>query len=206
MLLFAETENRMAANHPDTPRPERLPRIAPEHMTEAQKELTAEIAAGPRGELRGPFIALMRSPELASPIQKVGEYLRYRCPLERRVAEMATLIAARHWSQQYEWNAHHEHAMKAGLNPAIAQAIAEGRRPAGMADDEEIVYDLLTEALHNKSVCDATYARAVAKFGEQGLVDLLAIAGYYGMLAMILNVARTALPGGKPPPLACFPN
>lgn len=196
----------MAADHPNTPRPERLPRIAPEDMTEAQRKLAAEIAAGPRGELRGPFIALMRSPELASPIQKVGEYLRYRCPLERRVAEMATLIAARHYTQQYEWNSHHEHAMKAGLSPAIAQAIAEGRRPTGMAGDEEIVYELLTEALHNKSVCDATYAQAVAKFGEQGLVDLLAIAGYYGMLAIILNVARTALPAGKPLPLAFFPN
>lgn len=196
----------MAAEQFTTPRPERLPPIAPENMTEAQKQVAAEIAAGPRGEVRGPFIALLRSPGLASPVQKVGEYLRYRSPLERRVAEMATLIAARHYSQQYEWNAHHPHAMKAGLDPAIAQAIAEGRRPAGMADDEEIVYDLLTEALYNKSVCDATYARAVARFNEQGLVDLLAIAGYYGMLALILNVARTALPGGKPPPLAFFPN
>lgn len=196
----------MAADRPNPPRRERLPRIAPENMTEEQKQVAAEIAAGPRGELRGPFIALLRSPGLASPVQKVGEYLRYRSPLDRRIAEMATLIAARHHSQQYEWNAHHAHAMKAGLDPAIAQAIAEGRRPAGMAGDEEIVYDLLTEALHNKSVCDATYARAVEKFGEHGLVDVLAIAGYYGMLAIILNVARTALPGGKPPPLPFFPN
>lgn len=188
------------------PRPERLPRIAPEKMTPAQRNLTAEIAAGPRGELRGPFIALMRSPELASGVQKVGEYLRYRCPLERRLAEMATLIAARHWTQQYEWNAHYEHAMKAGLNPAVANAIAEGRRPPGMAEDEDIVYEFVNETLHNKSVSDATYARTLAKFGEQCLVDLLAIAGYYAMLAMILNVARTALPGGKPPPLPSFPN
>ncbi len=187
-------------------RPERLPRIAPEKMTEAQKNITAEIAAGPRGELRGPFIALLRSPELASAVQKVGEYLRYRCPVERRLAEMATLIAARYWTQQYEWNAHYEHAMKAGLDPAIAGAIAEGRRPSGMSEDEEIVYEFVTEALHNKSVSDATYARTAAKFGEQRLVDLLAIAGYYAMLAMILNVARTALPGGKPPPLPFFPN
>ncbi len=188
------------------PRPERLPRIAPEKMTEAQKNITAEIAAGPRGELRGPFVALLRSPELASAVQKVGEYLRYRCPVERRLAEMATLISARYWTQQYEWNAHYEHAMKAGLNPAIAGAIAEGRRPSGMSEDEEIVYEFITEALHNKSVCDATYARTAVKFGEQRLVDLLAIAGYYAMLAMILNVARTALPGGKPPPLPFFPN
>ncbi|MGH8618957.1 MAG: carboxymuconolactone decarboxylase family protein [Burkholderiales bacterium] len=184
---------------------ERLGKIAPEQYTEAQKKVAAAINAGPRGEVRGPFGVLMRSPGLANPIQQVGEYLRYQCPLDRRVAELATLIAARHWTQQYEWQAHYTHAMTAGLKSAIADAIAEGRRPTGMAEDEEIVYDLLNEGLHNKSVCDATYARAAAKFGEQGTIDLLAIAGYYAMLALILNVARTALPGGKPPALKPFP-
>lgn len=185
--------------------PERLPRIPPEKMTEAQKKAAAELAAGPRGELRGPFIALLRSPGLMSAVQKVGEYLRFNCPLERRVTEFATLIAARHWTQQYEWQAHYEHAMKAGLKPALADAIGEGRRPAGMAEDEEIVYDLLTESLHNRSVSDATYARAVAKFGETGVVDLVGLAGYYLMLAMIMNMARTALPAGKSPQLMPFP-
>jgi 4-carboxymuconolactone decarboxylase len=185
---------------------ERLPRIPPEKMTEAQKKVTAEIAAGPRGELRGPFIALLRSPDLASQVQKVGEYLRFRSPLERRVAEMATLIAARHWTQQYEWNSHYKHAMNAGLKPAVADAIAEGRRPADMAQDEEIVHDMLMESLHNLSVCDTTFARAIGQFGEQGVVDLLAIAGYYAMLAMILNVARIALPADMQLPLAPFPH
>lgn len=184
---------------------ERLPRIAPENMTEAQKKVAAEISAGPRGELRGPFIALLRSPDLASQVQKVGEYLRFRSPLERRIAEMATLIAARHWTQQYEWNSHYKHAMNAGLNPAVADAIAEGRRPSDMAQDESTVHDMLMESLHNKSVCDATYSRAIGEFGEQGVVDILAIAGYYAMLALILNVARTALPGDRPLPLPPFP-
>lgn len=188
------------------PRTERLPRIPPERMTEEQKAVAAAITAGPRGEVRGPFIALMRSPGLAGPLQQVGEYLRWRCPLDRRIAEMATLIAARHWTQQYEWNAHYTHAMNAGLAPAIAEAIAEGRRPQGMAGDEEILHDLLTEALHNRGVCDATYARALAQFGEQGIVELLAIAGYYSMLAMILNVARTPLPAGREPQLPPFPS
>jgi 4-carboxymuconolactone decarboxylase len=185
--------------------PERMPRIPPEKMTEAQKKAAAELAAGPRGELRGPFIALLRSPGLLAPVQKVGEYLRFNCPLDRRVTELATLIAARFWTQQYEWQTHREHAMKAGLDPAIADAIAEGRRPTGMKQDEEIVYELLTETLHNKSVSDATYARAVAKFGEAGVVDLAGLAGYYLMLAMIMNMARTALPAGKSPQLAHFP-
>jgi 4-carboxymuconolactone decarboxylase len=185
--------------------PPRFPRIAPEDYTEEQKKTAAAITSGPRGEVRGPFITLMRSPELANIVQQVGEYLRYRCPLNRRLAEMATLMAARSWTQQYEWQSHHIHAMKAGLSPAIADAIAEGRRPTGMAKDEETLYDLLTEALQNKCVCDATYARALAEFGEQGVVELLAVAGYYSMLALILNVARPAFPPGREAMLPWFP-
>ncbi|MDP1537089.1 MAG: carboxymuconolactone decarboxylase family protein [Burkholderiales bacterium] len=186
--------------------PERLSRIPQEQWNEEQKKVAAAIVAGPRGEVRGPFIALLRSPGLAGPIQQVGEYLRFRSPLDRRIAEMATLMAARHWTQQYEWQSHHTHAMKAGLSPAIAQAIAEGRRPAGMAGDEEALYDLLTEALHNKSVSDMTYGRALGVFGEQGVIELLAVAGYYAMLALILNVARKELPVGKEPMLPWFPH
>jgi len=184
----------------------RMSKIAPESMTEAQKKAAAELAAGPRGEVRGPFNVLLRSPELMSPLQKVGEYLRFRCELDRRIAEMATLIAARSWTQVYEWSAHHPLALKAGLKPEIAQAIADGRRPAGMAQDEEIVYDLLTEALQNKSVSDVTYERAVKQFGEKNLVDLLAIAGYYALLAMMLNVSRTPLREGEQPGMPHFPN
>ena len=185
--------------------PERLSRIPQEQWNEEQKKVAAAIVAGPRGEVRGPFIALLRSPGLAGPIQQVGEYLRFRSPLDRRIAEMATLMAARHWTQQYEWQSHHTHAMKAGLSPAIAAAIAEGRRPAGMAKDEEALYDLLTEALHNKSVSDMTYDRALDVFGEQGVIELLAVAGYYAMLALILNVARKELPAGQEPMLPWFP-
>ena len=186
--------------------PERLPGIPPEQWTDAQKKVAAAITAGPRGEVRGPFLALLRSPDLAHTVQQVGEYLRFQCPLDRRIAEMATLMAARHWTQQYEWQSHYKHAMKAGLDPAIAQAIAEGRRPAGMAADEEALHDLLSEVLHNKSVSDTTYARAVKIFGEQGVIELIAVAGYYAMLAMILNVARKALPAGQEPMLPWFPH
>jgi 4-carboxymuconolactone decarboxylase len=190
----------------EQPKRERMARIAPENMTEAQRKAAAELAAGPRGEVRGPFNVLLRSPELMSPLQKVGEYLRFRCQLDRRIAEMATLIAARHWTQLYEWNAHHPLALKAGLKAEIAEAIAQGRRPTDMAQDEEVVYDLLTEALQNKSVSDATYERGLKQFGEQNLVDLLAIAGYYALLAMLLNVARTPLPEGRQPGMPHFPN
>jgi 4-carboxymuconolactone decarboxylase len=187
-------------------RTERMPRLKPENMTEAQRAAAAELASGPRGEVRGPFNVLLRSPGVMSPLQKVGEYLRFGCDLDRRIAEMATLIAARHWTQLYEWSAHHPLALKAGLKPDIAQAIAEGRRPRGMAEDEEAVYDLLTESFQNKSVSDATYERALQQFGEQKLVELLAIGGYYALLAMMLNVARVPLPEGREPGMAHFPD
>lgn len=190
----------------DQTAPERLPAIPPEQWTDEQKKVAAVIASGPRGEVRGPFLALLRSPGLAHTVQQVGEYLRFKSPLDRRIAEMATLMAARHWTQQYEWQSHYKHAMKAGLSPDIAAAIADGRRPTGMAKDEEVLYDMLTEALHNKSVCDATYARAVDVLGEQSVIELIAVAGYYAMLAMILNIGRKALPAGQKPMLPWFPH
>lgn len=185
--------------------PERMPPIAADKLTEAQKKAVADIAAGPRGELPRPFVAFLRSPGLMEPVQKMGEYLRYGCTLDRRIMEFATLIAARAWTQQYEWQAHHGLALKAGLKPEIAQAVAEGRRPPGMGADEEAAYDLLTEVLRNQSVSDATYARAAALFGEAGVVDLVGLAGYYVLLAMVMNTARTALPAGTEPPLRPFP-
>lgn len=182
--------------------PDRMPPIPQDRMTDAQKQAIAELVAGPRGSLRGPFNALLRSPELMRRVQKVGEYLRFQGVLDMRINEMAALLGARAMTQQYEWNAHVPHALRAGLKPAVIEAIAEGRRPTGMAEDEEICYDFVTELLANKGVCDATYARAVKKFGEQGVIDIIAVVGYYTLLAMIMNVARTAIPDGKPLPLA----
>ena len=185
--------------------PERMPAIPADKMTAAQKQAAAALAAGPRGDVKGPFVALLRSPEFMDRVQRVGEYVRFRCPLDKRINEMAAAMTARHWTQQFEWWAHRRQAVEAGLKPAIAEAIAEGRRPAGMAEDEEIVHDFLTELLANKSVCDSTYERALRKFGEHGVIDLIGVSGYYGLLAMVMNVARTAVPEGHPLPLAPMP-
>lgn len=185
--------------------PERMPPIPAEKMTEAQKKAAADLAAGRRGSVRGPFHAFLRSPNLMDRVQKLGEYIRYDCPIELRVRELAALMAARHWTQQYEWHSHVPHALKAGLKSTIIEAIAEGRRPAGMAGDEEIVHDLVTELLVNKGVSDPTYARALKQFGEGGVVELISVVGYYAMLAMVMNVARTAIPDGRPLPLAPLP-
>ena len=185
--------------------PERMPEIPEEKMTEAQKVAAAELKAGPRGEVKGPFVAFLRSPELARRVQKVGEYIRFVCPLDKRLGEFAAIIGARACSQQFEWWAHYRQALEAGLKREIADAVAEGRRPAGMAEDEELVYDTLTELINTKGLSDTTYGRAVAKFGEQGLVDLISIVGYYTMLAMVMNVARTSVGDGKPLPLPALP-
>jgi len=185
--------------------PERMPAIPADKMTAAQKQAAAALAAGPRGDVKGPFVSLLRSPDFMDRVQRVGEYIRFRCPLDKRINEMAAAITARHWTQQFEWWAHARQALEAGLKPAIAEAIAEGRRPAGMAEDEEIVYDFLTELLVNKGVCDTTYERALRKFGDQGVIDIIGISGYYGLLAMVMNVTRTAVPEGNPLPLAALP-
>jgi 4-carboxymuconolactone decarboxylase len=185
--------------------PERMPVIPADKMTAEQKKAAAAIAAGPRGDVKGPFVSLLRSPELMDRVQRVGEYIRFRCPLDKRINELAAAITARHWTQQFEWWAHSRQALEAGLKPAIAEAIAEGRRPAGMAEDEEIVYDFLTELLVNKGVCDVTYERALRKFGEAGLIDVIAVSGYYGLLAMVMNTTRTAVPEGNPLPLVPLP-
>ncbi|GAA0589055.1 carboxymuconolactone decarboxylase family protein [Craurococcus roseus] len=182
--------------------PERLPPLAPERMTPRQREVAEAIAGGPRGGLRGPFQAWLRSPEVADRFQRVGEYVRFNSSIPAALNELAILVTAREWTAQFEWHAHHALAMKAGLPPAIAEAIARGERPGNMDADQRVVYEFATELHRERSVSDATYAAVVERFGERGLVDLVAACGYYVAVAMTLNVARVPLPDGLPPPLA----
>ena len=182
-----------------------MPPIPADKMTEAQKKAAAELAAGPRGGFRGPFVPLVRSPELMNRVQKVGEYLRYNNSLPQKLVEMTVLMTARRWTQQFEWNAHYPLALKAGLKKEVAEAIAEGRHPAGMAEDEETAYNFTTELNQNGSVSDPTYARAVSAFKEQGVIDLIAVNGYYSLLGMVMGVARTPLAPGDVPMLKPFP-
>lgn len=185
--------------------PERMTAIPLEKMTDAQKQVAADVAASPRGSVRGPFKAMMRSPKLMDRMQKLGAYIRFECDLDKRVAVMAGLMVARHWTNQYIWNGHVRQALERGVDQAVIDAIAEGRRPTAMSDVEEITYDFLTELLANKGVSDKTYERAVAKLGEAGVVELLGVTGYFSTNAMILNVSRTPLREGKPTALASMP-
>ncbi len=175
---------------------DRLPPLAEEQMTAEQRAAAAEISSGPRGAVIGPFAPLLRSPELMTRLQKVGEYLRFESPLDRRLFEMTILYVARWWDQQFEWTFHHPLALEAGLDPAIADAIAEDRRPEGMDAAAEAVWELLDELFRTRAVSDDVYARAVAELGEAGVVEVVATAGYYTTLAVVMQTARTSAPGG----------
>jgi 4-carboxymuconolactone decarboxylase len=172
---------------------DRMPPIPPEKLTDAQKKAVEEF--------RGARNAAVSGPEVMNRARAMGDYLRYKSVLPPRLSEFAILIASREWTQNYEWDAHYTLAMQAGLHADIAAALAEGKRPARMAEDEEILYNLCTELHRTKGVSDATYQRAVAKFGEQGVIDAIGIQGYYTLLAMVMNAARTPLPEGHTPVL-----
>jgi len=184
---------------------DRMPLIPPDRLTEAQKKAAEAFAEGRGYEVRGPFVPLMRSPEVMLGAKAMGDYLRFKSVLPPRLNEMVILLTAREWTQQYEWNAHYPLALKAGLRREIADAIAQGTRPVGMGEDEEIAYELVTEVLRLRRVSDPTYARAVAKFGEQGVIDMLGVVGYYNLLAIVMNTTRTALPAGVAEPLKRYP-
>ena len=196
LLLFSFTTHASAQN--------RMLPIPTDRMTAAQKKAAAEFEAA-RGALSGPWAVILRSPEMINRARSLSDYLRFNSSLPPRLSEFIILITAREWTQQYEWNAHHPLAMKGGLNPEIAKAVADGRRPEKMADDEAALYDFCIELNRHRSVSDATYARALAKFGEQGVVDAIGLSGWYTLVAMVLNTARTPLPADAAPALAPFP-
>jgi 4-carboxymuconolactone decarboxylase len=177
-------------------RPDRLPLPPDEELSAEQRAAVAEISSGPRGGVIGPFAPLLRSPELMSRLQKVGEQLRWSGTLDRRLFEMAVLFVSRRWDQQFEWGHHHPLALEAGLDPAIAEAIAHDRRPEGMDPAAEAVWDVLDQLHRTRVVSDDTYARALAALGDAGVVDLVVTAGYYTTLAMVMNVAQTPVPEG----------
>jgi 4-carboxymuconolactone decarboxylase len=205
---------------------DRMPKIPPDKLTEAQKKAAddfrgeqqarSEACRDPKMDqakctpayfdVHGPMVPLLRSPEVMIAANAMDNYLEFKTVLPPELREFVILIAAREWTQQYVWNSHYTSAIKNGLNPEIVKAVAEGRRPAGMSDNEEAVYDFCDELHRNHSVSDLTYARALAKFGEQGIIDIVSADGYYSFLSMVMNVARTPLPkSASAPALAALP-
>ena len=178
-----------------------MPPIPVAEMTPEQRAVAQEMAAGPRGSVIGPFIPALRSPEFTRRLQKVGEYLRYEPALPPRLREMAILLVARDWTQNFEWDVHAPIAEAEGLPRGIIDAIAAGRRPTPMPHEEALLYGFYMELQQTRAMTDTTYTEAVAAFGEQGVIDLVGIIGYYMTLAMIMNVARTPLAPGRTPAL-----
>jgi 4-carboxymuconolactone decarboxylase len=179
-----------------TLRGDRFKPLAYDEMTPAQKTMLENLIAGPRSGANGPFNVLLRSPEMGDIAQKFGASMRFNSSIPSRLNEMAIIIVARYWTSQYEWYAHHRAALQAGLNPAVADAIAAGKRPAAMQKDEEVVYTFCTELLNTKQVSDATFAATKALVGERGIVDLIGVMSWYQMVSALLNTDRYPLPEG----------
>ena len=185
--------------------------LDPAEMSDAQRTLVAAIQSGPRGKVAGsaansqtgtvggPFNVFLRSPELGDYLQKAGSYVRFGCVLGNKLTELAILVTARYWSAQYEWYAHHRLALQAGLDPLIAEAIANGREPAGMDEQETAVYRFSRELHHDKQVSDESFQAIVRMFGEQGVMDLIGVNGYYTVVSMVLNTDCTPIPEGVAP-------
>jgi 4-carboxymuconolactone decarboxylase len=185
---------------------ERMPAIPRDQMDDAQRAAADELVAGPRRGVKGPFIPLLRSPQLMARLQKVGEYLRFESALSRRVNELVTLVVSRAWTQQFEWATHVPLATAAGTAAHTIEALREGRRPTGMSREEELAYDFTTELQLNRGVSDATYRACVEAFGERGVVDLVGLIGYFTSVSMVLNVAHTPRePGAAVEPLPSLP-
>jgi 4-carboxymuconolactone decarboxylase len=182
---------------------DRMPPIPAENMTEAQKQAAAQFKANRGQDVFGPFVPLLRSPEVMLRTMALGDYLRYKTVLGNQLNEFVILITARQYTQHYEWSVHYPIAVQAGLSADIAKAVADGRRPAGMSADQDIIYDFTTELLHNHSVSDSTYARAITRFGEQGTIEMVGVAAYYVYQSMVLNTART--PVTAPPAVTLKP-
>ncbi len=181
----------------------RFEELTPATMTPEQKRAADAIQSGPRGAgLRGPFNGLLRSPELCDLVQRVGAYVRFNTAIPAALNELAICVVGRLWTAQFEFYAHRKLAIEAGVAPAILDAIAAGRRPEGLSEDQAAVYDFTVSLLETGQVSDADFARIKARFGERGVIDLIGAVGYYSLVSMVLNVDRVPLPDGEPLPLA----
>ena len=176
----------------------RFPEIRDDALDDEQRRVAAKIISGPRGSLPGPFVPLLHSPGLADRVQSLGAYLRFECSLPEDLKELAVLVTARRWTAQFEWYAHSRFALEAGLSSEIIAAIAEDRRPEGLSPVQAAIYDFCVE-LHDKGqVSDGNFQRASDHLSLRSVMDLIALCGYYTLIAMILNVAQVPVPEGGP--------
>ena len=169
-------------------------------MNPEQKRVHDQIIAGKRGRFGGPFQLLIRAPEICEHASKLGEHLRWGTTLPPRLSELAIITTARFWRAQYEWYAHAPLAVEAGVPAAAVEAIRTDGTPLFTAEDEALVYRLCDEIFRTQRLSDASFRQAIARLGEQGLVELVAIIGYYTLIGNTLNVFQVPLPDGTPLP------
>jgi len=185
---------------------DRMPPLPAGSMNEKQRKVADELTSGPRGGVKGPFIAALRSPDLVDRLGKLGEYLRFGSSLQPRISELVMLIVSREWTNQFEWAVHAPLALKNGVKQEVLDALADGRRAKGLAGDEEIAYEICEELGRTKGLCDTTYRRAVEQFGEAGVIDIATIYGYFVTVCAIMNLAHTPPPpDAKVAPILPFP-
>ena len=167
-----------------------------EALSEAQQRVHDEITSGPRGSVRGPLAVWLWRPEMASRAQALGQYCRYDSSLPARLSELAILITARYWSSEFEWQHHKPIALDAGVDSDLVEAIRVGGTPEFKNADENIVFEFANELLNKRVVSDATYQTAIETLGENEVVDLVAVLGYYGLISMTINVFQvpTSMP------------
>ncbi|MCG8542856.1 MAG: carboxymuconolactone decarboxylase family protein [Alphaproteobacteria bacterium] len=177
----------------------RLPTIDPADYTDDQRAVADAITAGPRGEVRGPFVPMMHNAKAADAVQRMGSFLRFDGSLPGRLRELAIIMTGRHWTAQYEWYAHYRIALEEGLDAAIADAVAERRRPDFKNTDEEIVYDFVSELYEKNAVSDATFTAAKDLLGPAGVVELVVLCGHYSVISLVLNTFDIQVPGGEKP-------
>ena len=176
----------------------RLPELRPDQLTPEQKRVYDEIAGTRRG-VRGPFAIWLTVPELAERALRLQQLFNYESRLEKRLMQLMMITTARLWSAQFAWFIHASHAVDRGIAPDAVQAIKENRPPAFERADEQLVYDVVIELDRDKTVSDATYRRAEAMLGREGLVELVAATGFYVMVAMTLNAFDAPVPDGSRP-------
>jgi len=184
---------------------ERMPPIPPDQMTDAQKKIVADMVSSPRGRLPPPMVPMLRSPDLMTRIGGLGDHILFHNSLNPKIFEQTVLMVARQWTQQFEWRHHYPLALKAGVKQDTVDAIAEGRRPPGLDEQESAAYDFATELLVNKSVSDPTYARFLGKFSEENVMDMVGTLGFYTSISMVINVDRTPIEEGTAPLLKPLP-
>ena len=172
-----------------------------DQMTPQQKTMIDHLLAGERRGTGGPFNVLLRSPEMGDVAQQLGAQLRFHTVLAKNVQELVIISTARYWMAQYEWAAHKRAALQAGVNPAAVEAIQTGKHPGNLTPDETVAYNFASELLNTKQVSDASFQAAKEKFGERGVVDMVALSGYYSMVSMLLNVDRYPMADGAQPEL-----